>query len=185
MVVKIVKWYEEAEETHHNPDRSFLWGDRTLSSSRFLFTFSAVGECGTYPGFTVVKELFEKTRPPEDRTGVVVLILVGVSGCEPEAKDSPSGDEGKYWRISRYPCWINPKNRTSRVYILSRTSPKLAGINDDMSPGSALEHSGVHVQPNRSGKMEGVYLAAFSWNRTGPCRLGCFSPCHSEAPFGR
>ena len=53
--------------------------------------------------------------------------------------------------MSRYPCWINPKNWTLRVYILSRTSPKVAGISEDISPGSALEHSRVHVQPNLSG----------------------------------
>ena len=110
---------------------------------------SVVGEEGTYPGLTVVKELFENTRPPEDRTGDAVLTLVGVDGWSgAEVKGSSSGDEGKSWRISRYPCWINPKNRTSRVYILSRTSPKVAGIKDDMSPGSALEHSRVRVQPN-------------------------------------
>ena len=34
------------------------------------------------------------------------------------------------------------------MYILRRTSPKVAGINDDMSPGSALEHSEVWDQPD-------------------------------------
>lgn len=38
------------------------------------------------------------------------------------------------------------------MYILSRTSPKVAGINDDISPGSALEHSMVQVQLNLSGE---------------------------------
>ena len=89
-----------------------------------------------------MKELFENTRPPEDRAGDVVPTLVGVDGwSEPEVGGSSSGDEGKPWRMRRYPCWINPKNRTSRVYILSRTSPNVAGINEDISPGSALEHS--------------------------------------------
>jgi hypothetical protein len=136
-----------------------LRGDRLLLSSRLLFTCSAVGEVGTYPGSTVVKELFENTRPPEDRTGDAVLALVGVDGwSELGIEDSASGEKGKSCRISRYPCWINPKNRTSRVYILSRTSPKVAGINDDISPGSALEHSGVQAQPNASGKRENAYL---------------------------
>jgi len=125
----------------HHPDRNFLRGDRTLSS-RLLFTCSAVGEGGTYPGSTVVKELFENARPPADRAGDAVPTLEGVDGwSEPEVKSSSSGDDGRSWRISRYPCWINPKYRTLRVYILSRTSPKVAGINDDISPGSALEHS--------------------------------------------
>ena len=124
------------------PDRSFLRGDGTLPSSRLLFTVSGLGEGGMYPGSTVVKELFENTRPQEDRTGDAVPTLVGGDGWSgPGVEGSASGDGGKSWRISRYPCWINPKNRTSRVYILSRTSPKVAGINDDMSPGSALEHS--------------------------------------------
>ena len=71
-------------------------GDRTLPSSHLLFTCSAVGEGGTYPGSTVVKVLFENTRPPEDRTGDVVLTLVGVDGWpEPEVEGSTSGDEGK------------------------------------------------------------------------------------------
>lgn len=100
-----------------------------------------------YPGFTVVKELLENARPLEDRIGDAALILVGVDGLPgPEMKGLSSGDEGKLWRISRYPCCINPKNRTSRVYILSRTSPKVAGINEDISPGSALEHSRVYIQ---------------------------------------
>jgi len=66
--------------TQHHPDRSFLRGDSVLPSSRLLFTCSAVGEGGTYPGSTVVKELFENTRPPEDRTGDTVPVLVGVEG---------------------------------------------------------------------------------------------------------
>lgn len=118
-----------------------------------------------------MKELFENTRPLEDRTGDAVLTLVGVDGwSEPEVEGSSSGDEGKSWRIRRYPCWINPKNRTSRVYILSRTSPKVAGINDDISPGSALEHSRVHIQPNTSEKEGDAYLGVFSWNKTEPYR---------------
>lgn len=146
MMMRIVKWREETEESQRHPDRSFFRGDGELPSSRLLFVCSVVGEDGTYPGLTVVKELFENTRPPEDRTGDAVLTLVGVDGWSgAEVKGSSSGDEGKSWRISRYPCWINPKNRTSRVYILSRTSPKVAGIKDDMSPGSALEHSRVFI----------------------------------------
>jgi len=43
-----------------------------------------------YPGSTVVKELFENTRPPEDRTGDTALTLVGVN-----VESSASGDEGK------------------------------------------------------------------------------------------
>ena len=118
-----------------------------LPSSRLLLTCSAVGDGGMYPGFTVVKELLENARPLEDRIGDAALILVGVDGLPgPEIKGLSSGDEGKFWRISRYPCCINPKNRTSRVYILSRTSPKVAGINEDISPGSALEHSRVYIQ---------------------------------------
>ena len=153
-----------------------------ISSSRLLLTCSAVGERGTYPGLTVVKVLFENTRPPEDRTGDAVPTLVGVDGrSEPEFERS-SGDEGNSWRMSRYPCWINPKNRTSRVYILSRTSPKVAGINDDISPDSALEHSGVRVQLDSSGK-EGAYPVVFSWNRTEFYRQDCCFPCRSEAPL--
>jgi hypothetical protein len=153
MAVRIVKCRREIKEMQHHPDRCFLRGDKTLLSSRLLFTCSAVGEGGTYPGLTVVKELFENTRPPEDLAGDAVSALVGVDGwSEQEVEGASSGDEGKYRRISRYPCWINPKNRTSRVYILSRTSPKVAGINEDISPGSALEHSKAHVQPNISGR---------------------------------
>ena len=49
-----------------------------------------------YPGSTVVKELFENTRPPEVRAGDVVPTLVGVDGwAEPEVEGSSSGDEGK------------------------------------------------------------------------------------------
>lgn len=71
-------------------------GDRALPSTRLLFTCSAVGEGGTYPGSTVVKELLENTRPPEDCAGDTVLTLVGVDGRpEPEAEGSASGDEGK------------------------------------------------------------------------------------------
>ena len=171
MAVGIANWREEIEEMQHHSDRNFLRGDRTLPSSRLLFTCSAVGEGGTYPGFTVVKELFENTRTPEDLAGDAVPTLVGVDGrSEPEVKGSSSGDGGRSWRIIRYPCWINPKNRISRVYILSRTSPKVAGINEDISPGSALEHSRVHVQPNPSGKREGAYPGVFSWNRIEPYR---------------
>jgi hypothetical protein len=100
----------------HHTDRSFLRGESALLSSRLLFTCSAVGEGGTYPGSTVVKVLFENTRPAEDRTGDAVPALVGVEGwSEPEVKSSSSGSEGKSWRISRYPYWMSPKNRTSRV----------------------------------------------------------------------
>jgi len=66
MVVRVIKYYEEAGETQYHPDRNFLWGDRVPLSSSLLFTCSAVGEAGMYPGFTVVKELFENTCPPED-----------------------------------------------------------------------------------------------------------------------
>jgi len=130
--------------TWYYPERSFFRGEGLLSSSRLLFVCSVVGEGGIYPGFTVVKELFENPRPPEDRAGDTVMTLVGVEGwSRPEVEDLSSGDGGMSCKITRYPCWINPKNLTSRVYILSRTSPKVAGINDDMSPGSALEHSRV------------------------------------------
>ena len=64
----------------NHPDRSFLRGDSVLLSSRLLFTCSAVGEGGTYPGSTVVNELFENTRPAEDRIGDAVPALVGVEG---------------------------------------------------------------------------------------------------------
>lgn len=71
-------------------------GDSVLLSSRLLFTCSAVGEGGTYPGSTVVKELFENTRPAEDRTGDAVLALIGVEGLsKPETKGPSSGNEGK------------------------------------------------------------------------------------------
>ena len=138
-------------------------GDRAPLSSRLLFTCSTVGEGGTYPGSTVVKELFENTRPPEDCAGDTVLTLVGVDD-RPETKvgGSVSGDGGKFWRIRRYPCWINPKNRASRVYTLSRTSPKVAGINDDISPGSALEHSMVQVSAESIREEGGVHTFGFS-----------------------
>ena len=124
-----------------------MWGDGVLPSSHLLLTCSAVGDGGMYPGFTVVKELSENARPLEDRVGDAVLIFVGVdSWSEPGIEGPSSGDEGKSRRISRYPCCINPKNRTSRVYTLSSTSPKVAGINEDISPGSALEHSRVYIQ---------------------------------------
>lgn len=137
---RIINWREWVGETQRYPDRSFLWGERVLPSSRLLLTCSAVGDGGMYPGFTVVKELSENARPLEDWVGDAALIFVGVDGRS-EIEGSSSGDEGKSRRISRYPCCINPKNRTSRVYTLRRTSPKVAGISEDISPGSALEHS--------------------------------------------
>lgn len=88
----------------YHPDRNFLRGKSAPLSSRLLFT-SAVGEAGTYPGSTVVKELFENTRPADDRTGDTVLVLVGVEGLsEVDTKSPSSGSEGRSWRISRYPC---------------------------------------------------------------------------------
>ena len=133
-----------------------------------------------------MKELFENTRPPEDLAGDAVPALVGVDcRSEPEVEGSFSGDEGKSCRISRYPCWINPKNRTSRVYTLSRTSPKVAGINEDISPGSALEHSRVHFQASLSGKREDAYLGVFSWNKIESYQWDCCSPSHSGAPLRR
>jgi hypothetical protein len=100
-----------------------------------------VGDGGTYPGLTVVKELFENTRPPEDRAGDTVPALLSVEGSSGRDVGTASGSDGKSWRMIRYPCCISPRKRTSRVYILNKTSPKVAGINDDISPGSALEHS--------------------------------------------
>ena len=73
-----------------------MWGDKVPPPSRLLFTCSVVGEEGTYPGSTVVKELFENTRPPEDRAGDTVLILVGVVNRPgPEVGGSASGAEGR------------------------------------------------------------------------------------------
>lgn len=167
----------------HHLERSFLRGD-ALPSSCLLFTCSAVGEGGTYPGSTVVKELFENTRPAEDRTGDAALTLVGVEGwSEPETKSSSSGNEGNSWSMSRYPCWINPTKRASRVYILSRTSPKVAGINDDMSPGSALEHSEIHNQLINSKKEGSNDHGVSVSNRTESCRWDYCFPCRSEAPL--
>jgi len=97
MAVRIVNWHEEIGRVQHHQDRSFLRDERTLLSSRLLFTCSTVGAGGTYPGFTVVKELFEKTCPPEDMAGDTVPDLVGVGGrSELEVGGSSSGDEGKY-----------------------------------------------------------------------------------------
>lgn len=94
MAVRVIDWHEEIKEMRHHPDRSFLRGDRTLPSSCFLFTCSAVGERGTYPGSTVVKELFENTRPPEVLSGDTVPTLVGVDGRS-EVESSSPGDGGK------------------------------------------------------------------------------------------
>jgi len=96
MVVIEHEGHEGAEETQHHTERSFLRGDRTTLSSRLLFTCSAVGEEGMYPGFTVVNELFENTRPPEDREGDTVPTRVGVEGwSELEVEGASSGDGGK------------------------------------------------------------------------------------------